>query len=88
MRRQGREIVKGAVIAVVLGLAIIAIGKSGFGMPKQKVKTTNMGTLFELHYDVIMKKDVSEKEFIDSILCRNGDLNIQLGVKESNTQQL
>lgn len=53
-----------------------------------RVKTSNMGTLFELYYDVIMKKDVSEKEFIDSIRCRNGNLNIQLGIKESNSQQL
>jgi len=54
----------------------------------QKVKTTNMGTLFELSYDVIMKDNLSEKEFIDSIRCRNGNLNIQLGIKESNSQQL
>lgn len=53
-----------------------------------RVKTTNMGTLFELSYDVIMKKDVSEKEFIDLIRCRNANLNIQLGMKESNSQQL
>lgn len=53
-----------------------------------KVKTTNMGTLFELNYDIIMKEGVSEKEFLDSIRCRNGNLNIQLGIKENNTQQL
>ncbi|MHB8128681.1 MAG: DUF4956 domain-containing protein [Mobilitalea sp.] len=54
----------------------------------QKVKTTNMGTLFELSYDVIMKDNLSEKEFIDSIRCRNGNLNIQLSIKDGNTQQL
>lgn len=54
----------------------------------QRVKTTNMGTLFELHYDIIMKDKQTEKEFIDAIRCRNGNLNIQLGVKESNQQQL
>lgn len=53
-----------------------------------KIKTTNMGTLFELNYDVIMKNGISEKEFIDSIRCRNGNLNIQLGIKENNSQQL
>lgn len=53
-----------------------------------KVKTTNMGTLFELSYDIVMKKDASEKEFIDAIRCRNGNLNIQLGIKENNSQQL
>lgn len=53
-----------------------------------KVKTTNMGTLFELYYDIIMKDNVSEKEFIDAIRCRNGNLNIQLGIEERNSNQL
>lgn len=54
----------------------------------QKVKTMNMGTLFELSYDLIMKENLSEKEFIDAIRCRNGNLNIQLSIKDSNSQQL
>ncbi|MGB4660734.1 MAG: DUF4956 domain-containing protein [Mobilitalea sp.] len=54
----------------------------------QKVKTTNMGTLYELNYDLIMKTNASEKELIDAIRCRNGNLNIQLGMKESAGQQL
>lgn len=49
----------------------------------ERVKTTNMGTLFELTYKVTMKKDVDEKQFIDSIRCRNGNLNIILGVEEN-----
>jgi hypothetical protein len=53
-----------------------------------RVKTTNMGTLFELNYELIMKKGISEKEFIDSIRCRNGNLNIQLGIKDNYNQQL
>lgn len=54
----------------------------------QKVRTTNMGTLFEISYDVIMKEGISEKEFIDLLRCRNGNLTIQLGVKDNNAQQL
>lgn len=53
-----------------------------------KVKTTNMGTLFELYYDIILKEDALEKEFIDALRCRNGNLNIQLGIEERNMQQL
>jgi hypothetical protein len=53
-----------------------------------KVKTTNMGTLFELYYDVVMKNGSSEKDFIDAIRCRNGNLSIQLGIEEGNNQQL
>lgn len=44
------------------------------------VKTTNMGTLYELTYNLIMKADVNEKDFIDNIRCRNGNLNISLGI--------
>lgn len=40
------------------------------------VKTTNMGSLFKLHYDIILKGDVNEKEFIDELRCRNGNLEI------------
>ena len=43
-----------------------------------KVKTTNMGSLFELTYRIIIKKEVNEKEFLDEIRCRNGNLNITL----------
>lgn len=53
-----------------------------------KVKTTNLGTLFELSYDIIMKDKTLEKEFIDAIRCRNGNLTVQLEVKENNYQQL
>lgn len=54
----------------------------------RKVKTTNMGTLFELQYHITMKTEGCEKEFIDAIRCRNGNLSIQLGIKESSGQQL
>ncbi len=53
------------------------------------VKTTNMGTLYELTYNVIMKDGVNEKDFIDGIRCRNGNLNISLGlVANRNTMML
>ncbi|MBQ7895993.1 MAG: DUF4956 domain-containing protein [Oscillospiraceae bacterium] len=41
-----------------------------------KVKTTNMGTLFELSYDIQLKESVSGKQFIDDLRCRNGNLGI------------
>lgn len=44
-----------------------------------RVKTTNMGTLYELSYDIHLKdKDVS-KQFIDELRCRNGNLNVICG---------
>ena len=42
----------------------------------EKVKTTNMGTLYELEYSVILKDEQKQKPFIDAIRCRNGNLNI------------
>ena len=41
-----------------------------------KVKTTNMGTLFELSYDVRLKDAHAGKQFIDDLRCRNGNLSI------------
>lgn len=45
-----------------------------------KVKTTDLGSLFELVYKVDMKKNVNEKAFIDALRCRNGNLNIVLSL--------
>ena len=44
-----------------------------------RVKTTNMGSLYELTYNVQMKTSAAPKSFIDAIRCRNGNLNIVLG---------
>ena len=41
-----------------------------------RVKTTNMGSMYELSYGVVIKADSSEKEFIDELRCRNGNLPI------------
>lgn len=44
----------------------------------EQVKTTNMGSMFELKYSVKILSNVNEKEFIDSLRCRNGNLTISL----------
>ncbi|MGN0633405.1 MAG: DUF4956 domain-containing protein [Oscillospiraceae bacterium] len=44
-----------------------------------EVKTTNMGSLYKLCYSVEMKKGCKEKEMIDRIRERNGNLEISLG---------
>lgn len=41
-----------------------------------EVKSTNMGSMFRLTYDVILKDAAKEKELIDKIRCRNGNLEI------------
>lgn len=47
------------------------------------VRTTNMGTLFLLTYDVRLKANVDIKELVDQIRCRNGNLNIVIGNPET-----
>jgi len=44
----------------------------------KKSKTTNMGSLFELTYDVETKPKINEKEFIDKIRVKNGNLKVTL----------
>jgi len=44
-----------------------------------RVHTTNMGTLYELCYDVHLKGKGISKEFLDQIRCRNGNLGVICG---------
>lgn len=42
----------------------------------EKVKTSNMGTLYELQYSIVLKSKEIPKAFIDELRTRNGNLNI------------
>lgn len=44
-----------------------------------KVKTSNMGMLYELQYSIVLKGENVPKEFLDELRCRNGNLNIACG---------
>ncbi len=44
-----------------------------------RVKTTNMGTLYELSYKITLRGGVSTKEFLDELRERNGNLSIVCG---------
>lgn len=44
-----------------------------------RVRTTNLGSLFELQYTIVMKDGVHEKEMLDRIRQRNGNLSITCG---------
>jgi len=52
----------------------------------KKVKTTNLGSLFELSYSVATKQGISEKEFLDELRCRNGNLSITLSLDETTEE--
>ena len=44
-----------------------------------KVKTANMGSLYKLDYHIHLKRMEEEKNFIDELRCRNGNLEIACG---------
>ena len=53
-----------------------------------KVKTTNMGSLFKLTYQLTLKDSSKEKEMIDGLRCRNGNLEIVISNQENVTENL
>ena len=53
-----------------------------------RVKTTNMGSLFKLTYQVVLKDPKNEKQMIDQIRCRNGNLEIAVTKQETTVSEL
>jgi len=53
-----------------------------------RVKTTNMGSLFRLTYDITLKDPAGEKEMIDALRCRNGNLEISISRRETSAAEL
>ena len=49
------------------------------------VKTTNLGSLNRLTYEIVLKTQGTEKALIDALRCRNGNLEISLSYQ--NTEQ-
>ena len=45
---------------------------------RKKVKTSDFGALFEVVYEIQMKEEAGQKDFLDAIRQRNGNLNISL----------
>ena len=53
-----------------------------------RVKTTNMGTMYELTYEVRLKDESQEKDFIDQLRIRNGNLNITMALMQDNASAM
>ncbi len=49
-----------------------------------KVKTTEFGSLFEINFEITLKKPADSKQFIDKLRCLNGNLNVVLSMKEQS----
>lgn len=53
-----------------------------------RVKSTNMGSMFKLTYNVVLRDASREKEMIDKIRCRNGNLEITVSKQETTVTEL
>ena len=53
-----------------------------------RVKTTNMGSMFRLTYDLTLRDIEKEKELIDKLRCRNGNLEITVSKQETAVTEL
>lgn len=109
------------VIAVIVSLIILILGKSSFirmnpakrdlhiTIPEnldyteifndlferytfkaelERVKTTHLGSMYELRYVVVLKEVQKEKEFLDELRCRNGNLTIVSGRIQNVQEEL
>lgn len=54
----------------------------------EQVKTANMGSLFKLTYQITLRSVELEKEMIDKLRCRNGNLEISVSSRETVTYEL
>ena len=53
-----------------------------------RVKTTNLGSLFRLTYNITLRDPAKEKEMIDQLRCRNGNLEISVSKQETAAAEL
>lgn len=53
-----------------------------------RVKSTNMGSMFKLTYNVTLRDVTREKEMIDKLRCRNGNLEITVSKQETSGSEL
>ncbi len=53
-----------------------------------RVKSTNMGSMFKLTYNIELRDALREKEMLDKLRCRNGNLEIIVSKQESTSMEL
>ena len=54
----------------------------------EQVELTNMGSMFKLKYKILFKDNINEKEFLDELRCKNGNLQIVINKTQKNDQVL
>jgi hypothetical protein len=58
------------------------------GAVMTSVKTSNLGSLNKLTYNVVLKKAGTEKQLIDALRCRNGNLEVSLSLETMDVKDL
>ena len=53
-----------------------------------EAKTTNMGSLYQLHYTITLKDERDEKPLLDAIRTRNGNLTVACGMNLLDKERL
>jgi len=53
-----------------------------------RARTSNMGSLYKLNYQIVLKNPAMEKVFIDELRCRNGNLEITCGKITNSNDEL
>ena len=61
-------------------------GKYAKGVQLLNVKTTDMGSMFRMTYNLKLEDIKKEKEFIDELRCRNGNLEIFISKQELSSE--
>ena len=54
----------------------------------RQVKTTNLGSLNRLSYDITLRRPATEKALIDALRCRNGNLEISITQQSTLSAEL
>lgn len=54
----------------------------------KQVKSTNMGSMFRLTYDIVIRDTLREKAMLDELRCLNGNLEISLSCQETENTGL
>lgn len=53
-----------------------------------RVKTINLGSMFEIYYHITMKDIAAEKKMMDALRCRNGNLTIIVAKRQAISDEL
>ena len=91
--RKSEEVYKTVKITIPEDLDYTGVFEDIFGKYAKEhtliqVKTTNMGSMFRLTYDIILIEPAREKEMIDLIRTRNGNLEVMVSRQERPVAEL